>query len=315
MARWILKAAIQKALSGLPSSHALNRIFQDRFTGSLDLTPTRLSDQLSRAARHLQAYLKIHGRLPGTVLEVGTGWFPVIPLGLHLCGCGQIYSIDRTQLMRRADVQRTLGAVTALHREGRLLEVLPDFQPDRVARLAEMAQDLERATTRDDGDAAIILKRFDIHYQASHLEALALREGSVDLALTNSVLEHLRLEQIELLLTELRRLSARSGVASHFIDLGDHYAVFDRRVDVYNFLKFPDPVWSLINSRLHFQNRLRISDYRRIFETTRWRIVEEASQRGTQADLAPIRLSSRFRAYRPEDVLVYRSWVTVRPET
>ncbi|MCI0656019.1 MAG: hypothetical protein L0170_02995 [Acidobacteria bacterium] len=313
MAPWVVKAAIQKALSGLPSSHRLNRVLQDRLTGSLDLSLTRVSDQLRRAARHLQAYRKVHGRVPGTVLEVGTGWFPVIPLGLHLCGCPEIHTVDRTQLMRREDVQRTLSAVAALHREGRLSEALPEFQDDRAARLAEMARELERPGKQIDEDAALLLKRFGIHYEASSLEALALSEGSVDLALTNSVLEHLRLAEIELLLRELRRLSAASGVASHFIDLGDHYALFDRRVEVYNFLKFSDPVWSLINTRLHFQNRLRISDYRRLFEATSWRIVEEASQRGTQADLAPIRLAPRFRSYRLEDLLVYRSWVTLAP--
>jgi len=68
MASWILKAAIQKVLSGLPAAHHLNRVFQDRLTGSLDLTPDRLLDQLRRGARHLWAYRKLHGRLPGKVL-------------------------------------------------------------------------------------------------------------------------------------------------------------------------------------------------------------------------------------------------------
>jgi len=313
MASWILKAAIQKVLSGLPAAHHLNRVFQDRLTGSLDLTPDRLLDQLRRGARHLWAYRKLHGRLPGKVLEVGTGWFPVIPLGLHLCGCGEIDTVDRTALMRREDVLRTLRALADLFRAGRLSEALPEFQPERAARLAEMTQDLNRAARPGDDDPALILQRFGIRYQTSDLEALGIAEGSVDLALTNSVLEHLREKELEVLFRTLRRLVSGSGVASHFIDLGDHYAVFDRSVEVYNFLKFYGPVWSLVNSSLHFQNRLRISDYRRLFGATGWRIVEEASQRGTQGDLAPLSLSPRFRAYRLEDLLVYRSWITLQP--
>jgi len=315
MASWILKAAIQKVLSGLPAAHHLNRVFQDRLTGSLDLTPDRLLDQLRRGARHLWAYRKMHGRLPDKVLEVGTGWFPVVPLGLHLCGCGEIDTVDRTALMRREDVLRTLRALAELIRVGRLSEALPEFQPERAARLVEMSQDLDRRESQDDGEAARILPHFGIRYQTSDLEALGIAEGSVDLALTNSVLEHLREKELEVLFQTLRRLVSGSGVANHFIDLGDHYAVFDRSVEVYNFLKFPDPAWSLINSRLHFQNRLRISDYRQLFEATGWRIVEEDSQRGTPADLAPISLSPRFRAYRLEDLLVYRSWVTLQPRT
>ena len=313
MASWILKAATQKALSGFPASHTLNRFFQNRLTGTLDLTPDRLLDQLRRGARHLQAYRKIRGRLPGTVLEVGTGWFPVIPLGLHLCGCEEIYTLDRTALMRHDDLTRTLSAVAALHREGRLAEALPDVQPDRAARLSRTAEDLERSAKRNATDLATVLRGFGIHYQVGTLDAMPFQEGRVDLSLSNSVLEHLRAAEIESLLGGLRRLSAASGVASHFIDCGDHYAVFDRRVEVYNFLKFSDTVWSLINSRLHYQSRLRISDYRRLFEATGWRIVEEASQRGTLAALAPTSLSPRFQAYRLEDLLVYRSWVTLEP--
>ena len=313
MASWILKAAIQKALSGLPASHTLNRVFQERLTRSLDLTPDRLLDQLRRGARHLRAYRKINGRLPGRVLEVGTGWFPVIPLGLHLCGCGEIDTVDRAALMRRKDVLRTLSALTELFLAGRLSEALPEFNPDRAARLADRSRDLNRAAERDDAEVPLILRQFGVRYETPDLTALGLPEKSVDLVLTNSVLEHLKEGEIELLLKGLRRLIAGSGVASHFIDLGDHYAVFDRRVEVYNFLKFSDAFWSLVNSDLHFQNRLRISDYRRLFEATGWRIAEEASQRGTQADLAPISLSPRFRVYRPEDLLVYRSWVTVQP--
>jgi hypothetical protein len=308
MASWILKAVVQKTLSLFPNSHVWNRVLQERLTGSLRLSQDRVADQFRRCARHLDSYVRLRGAVPQTVLEVGTGWMPILPLGFSLCGCREVWSVDRVSLMRPSDVENTLRMTTELHRAGRLAPMLPRLQGDRVSHLLD-------ATRPGDGrDPIETLERLGIHCRIAELSRLPVGEGSVDLAVSNSVLEHLRQGEIEALFRQIRRLVARDGVTSHFIDLADHYANFDRRLDVYNFFKFPEPVWALINSSLHYQNRLRISDYRRLFTQTGWRIVGESSERGTESDLEPIPLARRFRRYAREDLLVYRSWITGSPE-
>jgi hypothetical protein len=52
---------------------------------------------------------------------------------------------------------------------------------------------------------------------------------------------------------------------SHSIDLQDHYSFFDSSVSPYNFLRYGDRRWAIINSSLHYQNRLRARDYRELF--------------------------------------------------
>jgi hypothetical protein len=302
---WILKAAIQKALSPLPAGHALNRLFQVRVTGSLDLTGDRTSAQMGRCARHLEAYAGSAGRIPHRVLEVGTGWHPLLPIGFHLCGCGEIRTVDRAPLLTRSLIRRTLEAVARKIRDGSLRALLPRLVPERAAGLLESLERLKAARGRG------ALEPLGISYQIVGRAGLAV--GAADLVVTNSVLEHLEEQELRALLGDLRRAIVPDGVASHFVDLGDHYAVFDRSIDVYNFLRFSDRAWGLINSRLHHQSRLRISDYRRSLTEAGWSLREESSQRGTVADLEKIPLAPRVRRYSLEDLLVYRSWIRAVP--
>lgn len=309
MPSWVLKAATQKILSALPAAHALNRFFQKRVTRSLDLTDDRLTAQLGRCARHLEAYVGLRGRIPDTVLEVGTGWLPILPLGFHLCGCREIWTVDRVPLMTAVEARRTVVRLASLIRSGQLVKVLPRVIAEREERTLAVAERASGAAPE------AILEPLGIRVVVGEASGLPLGSASADLTVTNSVLEHLEEPEIEDLLRGMRRAVAPAGVASHFIDLGDHYAVFDRRIDVYNFLKFTDRTWNLVNSRVHRQNRLRISDYRRLLTSTGWSIVEESSQRGTPADLGPIPLAPRFRNYALDDLLVYRSWIAAQPRS
>jgi SAM-dependent methyltransferase len=302
---WVLKAAVQKLLSPLPGAHRLNRALQAHVTRTLDLTSDRVAAQMGRCARHLEAYVSTRGRTPGRVLEVGTGWHPLLPLGFHLCGCDEIRTVDRVALLTSWTIREALDAVAAGIAAGTLAAALPRLVPGRAARLTQGLRDLRSASGTE------ALERLGIRYQVG--EASILPAGSADLVVTNSVLEHLEERELRALLRELRRIVATGGVASHFVDLGDHYATFDRRIDVYNFLKFRTGTWKLVNSRLHFQSRLRIGDYRRLLAETGWTLLEETSQRGTAADLARIRLAAEFTRHSLDDLLVYRSWIRAMP--
>jgi SAM-dependent methyltransferase len=304
---WVLKAAAQKLMSALPGAHALNGVLQARITRSLDLTSERVFAQMGRCARHLEAYSGASGRIPGRVLEVGTGWHPILPLGLHLCGCSEIRTLDRVALVTRRRLHAALEAVAAGLREGALGSILPRLDPARAERLLERLPDLRSASV------TAALEALGIRYLVG--TGTDLPPGSADLVVTNSVLEHLSEGDLRALLIRLRRVVAPDGVASHFVDLGDHYAVFDRRIGVYNFLKFSDLTWRLVNSRLHLQSRLRIHDYRRLLAETGWDVREEASQRGTPAELEEILLAPRFHRVPTLDLLVYRSWIRAVPSS
>ena len=59
---------------------------------------------------------------------------------------------------------------------------------------------------------------------------------------------------------------AQAGwAAERSIDKG-HYSCFDGTIGPYNFLRFSDELWGLVSPGLHYQNRLRRSDYLRLLE-------------------------------------------------
>jgi len=87
----------------------------------------------------------------------------------------------------------------------------------------------------------------------------------------------------------------------------DHYSYFDRRVSVYNFLRYSENVWKLFNPSLHFQNRLRHCDYSRMFHDERFAIVAEHCCSVSEEDLTKlgrITVDDRFKAYSLQELAV-----------
>src|SRR4051794_17246285 len=103
MARWLAKAALQRAIGILPRKHFWNTQFQRYVTRSMGLTDARLEGRLSRAERHLASYRRFadgaQEQGPASALELGTGWYPIVPLALFLCGVGKVWTYDIAPLL------------------------------------------------------------------------------------------------------------------------------------------------------------------------------------------------------------------------
>jgi hypothetical protein len=96
----------------------------------------------------------------------------------------------------------------------------------------------------------------------------------------------------------------------------DHYSYFDSSLSPYNFLTISDRRWSLVNSSLHYQNRLRRSDYLRLFEEAGFDVVRESAVGPTAAELELLRrlaLEPRFRSYALEDLGAKSLALVARP--
>jgi hypothetical protein len=97
------------------------------------------------------------------------------------------------------------------------------------------------------------------------------------------------------------------------IDLSDHYSHFDHRLTPYNFLRYSAASWRLFNNDLHYQNRLRVSDYREIHELTGFKILYERDE-PLETDLIDrIALAPEFQHYDRQDLIVTRSWIVSCP--
>jgi hypothetical protein len=99
----------------------------------------------------------------------------------------------------------------------------------------------------------------------------------------------------------------------HYIDLADHYAGFDARITAYNFLRFSDRTWRWYNNKLHYQNRLRVNDYRALHEAAGWHVTAEKNGSKPVEDLRSVPLDERWRDYSDVDLRVCKSLMTSRP--
>lgn len=295
---WMLKAAIQKAISLGPASHRVNELFQRHVTGGVKLDDRFLDDRLTHLRNHLEGYREISGRpVPRSTLELGTGWFPVVPLGLYLAGADAVHTIDVAPLATADRVRATIDALVRLHRSGRLGEYAV-ARPERLFALEQLAREGEGLS----GPA--MLGRIGVRTVIADARELPLPGGAIDLLHSNNTLEHIPPVVLAGILTEFARVAAPGSVQSHFIDMSDHFAHLDRSITIYNHLRFSDRSWRLIDNAVQPQNRLRFGDYLRMWEELGLPVTREFHRPGDLEALAATPLHPRYRDRDPAELAV-----------
>lgn len=306
MRHWMLKAMVQGMLSLLPGSHTWNSLLQRFVTKRLVLTPKRFERKILQCRKHLERSRAASGR-PGssfTVLELGTGWYPIIPIAMRLCGASIVWTVDIVSLLSPERLRQAIGFFVEYDRTGRLDELLPGVRRERVAELKTLL-----TTARESRSVSGTLERINVRPLVCDVHSANLDRGAVEFFISNCVLEHIPREEIISIFSTFRRLAAPSAVMSHLIDMSDHYADFDSSITPFNFLKYSERAWRWFNNRLHFQNRLRITDHRKIHEGAGFAILGEYNVQGSEAALDSVRLAGEFRDYPREDLRVTQGWL------
>jgi SAM-dependent methyltransferase len=279
------KAALQRGLGLLPQGERLNYLFQRHVARSLPGGEPAVRRKFARALQHLRAYEE-HGpgrpRGEAVFYEFGAGWDLAIPLSYAALGVGRQVLVDIRPSARVELVNDTLALLGRLWDE---LEAEADRELRKLGGRVSSIAELE--------------ERLGIAYLAPRdARGTGLPGESVDFATSTDTCEHIPEDDLAQIFRECRRLLRPAGAISCRIDLQDHYAYFDARLSRYNFLRFSDRAWGLVNSPLHFQNRLREPDYRRLVETAGLEVVSWVpsgpSAEGL-AELEAMELAPRFR--------------------
>jgi SAM-dependent methyltransferase len=302
--RWLAKAALQKAMSALPRAEGANYLFQRHVARSLPAPEKALQQKFARAARHVEAYA-VHGppRPLGEAVfyEFGAGWDLAVPLAYWCLGVERQVLVDLRPNLRFELVNVTL---------------------ERLQRLAaELGREAGHETRVPDaatiGSAQELEQRFGILYLAPRdARDSGLEPGSVDFVSSTNTLEHVPDRDIVPLLAECRRLLRPDGALSSRIDLRDHFAYFDRDLSHYNFLRYSDKAWEVLNSSVLYQNRMRRPDYLRAFREAGLTILSEDAAQPNEAELEGLRsqkVAARFRAYALDDLGVQSLALVARP--
>jgi hypothetical protein len=304
MPHWLLKASTQKVISWLPRSNSLNYAFQKYVTKTVQLRPEWFDHKIDQAARHLRNWNNAeHQDRPRRALELGTGWHPVVPLALGLAGVDEVLSVDRSRLVRAANVGAVLRTFIEAADDGRLPQRLMVLRPDRLEIMRSLAAYPEVAPAR--------LVDAGVTFLVGDARSTGLPAASIDLFTSNNTLEHIPPDVLLDILLEMRRLAAHGAILSHFVDLSDHYSHFDSSLSPYNFLRYSESQWRLLNNGVMFQNRLRVSGYRRLFSAAGLDLVNEDGYTPQPvADVGELRLSAALRSQPPDEVLVTQAWFT-----
>jgi SAM-dependent methyltransferase len=258
---------VQDVLSVVPKGEALNYLLQRHVTHGLPAPDGLFRMHVDEAERHLRVLREQGGEL-GVLYEFGAGWDLIGPL-----------------LMAREGIER---------------QILVDIR--RNVRMSLVQDTLRRLGMRE----TTTLEALGIEYLAPRdARDTGLPAHSVDAVTSTFTLEHIPAADIAAILRESRRILRPGGLVSCAVDMKDHYSYFDGRLGPYHFLTVPDNRWRLVNPPLHHQNRLRLSDYRRLFQEAGLTIVDEEVRRPTDAQreaLAALELAPRFKGRPLEDL-------------
>lgn len=243
--------------------------------------------------------LSLAGDVRGkNVLEIGTGWQPMIPILFSLSGA-TVFLTDLYPLMRPETFRAALEAI----RENR----------DEIARHLHLAPVQIDHAARDcrNEDMAERLNELRLNYLAPcDCRHLALETGSMDIVMSRAVLEHVPPPVIAAIFQEAHRLLRSGGTMLHLVDPSDHWSHRDKRITAINFLRYPDWLFRLtcINPQ-NYQNRLRHSQYRSLLEQAGFTLTSEEQTVDPQslAALKTIPLAPRFRAFAPDDLATVES--------
>ena len=292
---WRIKGIVQGVLSMAPGGRALNDYLQ-RTLGSLRDFETNVDFKVTGDWLVFASYLQELGLRPEGLdfLEIGTGWYPTLPVCFHLAGARSCQSFDLTRHLSWGMTSRML----------RRLEVhLPAIAAASGRSPASVAAAYNRLLNCRSVDD--LLLQSNIRYFApADARHTGLADASVDVAFSNSVLEHVPPDVILGLMRESRRVLRPGGIGMHGANCGDHYAYFDKRITMLNYLTYSDDQWKLWNNDLLYQNRLRPCDFVRLAEEAGLKTLFARSGPAPEllTRLPEIDLSPEFLAYPPEQL-------------
>jgi hypothetical protein len=304
--KWALKAIVQKTISWLPFKHRINFLFQKYVTKGVYLTNEYFEDRILHAIHHLKGYQKLTGKeFPSKMLELGTGWYPVVPVTMFLCGSNEIHSIDIAELTNRNFLLTTLKKYTVYLSDPEKKHLFKDL-PLQNERLKIFNEALANDETLSLSEIFSVLQ---LNCKVTDARKTNYPDGYFDLVTSNNTFEHIYPDVLKDILIEFKRITnPKDGVMSHFIDLSDHFAHFDKSITVYNFLKFSDSEWKWIDNSIQPMNRLRIPDYLKIYKELKIPVSEMLNREGIVEEMKSVGISDKYKKYSWEELAVSHSY-------
>jgi SAM-dependent methyltransferase len=295
--KWQTKSSVLRALDMLPSGgDNLHYFLQRNITRSLPRSIQQILKYAASHRRHIEAFRSRGIELSnGLLMSFGAGWDLFENIVFYGYGINRQIVLDIKPLARI----ELIDGIAAYLSENPLEGAAP--RP-----FAPLGGDLKGG----------LLRHYGINYLApTDARATTLAPGSVDMIATTNTLEHIPKDVIADIMKECRRLIAPHGVVSMTVDYSDHFAHADPSITVYNFLSIEAEKWRRHNVDRHFQNRLRHSDYVRLFQEAAFKIVTQEPIRPPdwKSLLERQTIVREFQGYEAEDLAAVSGYFMLVP--
>ncbi len=261
--RWWVNAAIQGTLARIPGGDTLRIFLRERFG---ELRHLERSSRFENARVLLsKACQSLGGIEERRVVELGTGWIPVVPLAFLLCGA-HLKTFDIVKLVRPRYIRRMLKEMQ---------HHLTDYASAANIDPADIQRRFQRIEHLDDFEE-IARDLGGAYHAPCDTARLPLSDESVDLVVSNLVLQCVPQDVLAGLLKEIERILKPDGVAVHRMSLNDEYAREDPHRNHLEYLRYSETTWNRwFNHKMKHLNRLRCSQFRERFRQSGMEIIDE----------------------------------------
>jgi SAM-dependent methyltransferase len=228
------------------------------------------------------------------LMEIGTGWHPVLPLCFILAGARSIATFDIVRLLSKTETFRLLDSLE-MH-----VTKIAELAGENTATIQARLMELRQSRNLDD-----LLSNSHIEYYApADGRSTGLEPDSVDLVYSNSVLEHVPREVIRGLMVESFRVLKPGGLVLHNVGCNDHYAFFDKSISFVNFLQYGEREWRLWNNPIQYQNRLRAPEFVELALQAGFEVINKKThvRPGTMEALAHMHIAPQFDRFSRDDL-------------
>ena len=301
---WKVKAVVQKGISFLPMKEKINFWFQKNITKGVALTDEHFGYKITHAKDHLR-FFKEYSNVKlneCNVLELGTGWYPIVPIALFLSDVNFINSLDLRNWMTKENFKMACNKFIDWRQRGKLQKVIQNINEEKWEIIKVLSNDKQY-------DLEFMCQQINLKRWIGDARRTEFNKNSIQFICSNNTIQHISKDILTDILKEFKRIISPEGVMSHFIDMTDHFAHFDKSISIYNFLRFSDQTWNLIDNSIAPQNRMRFIDYKELYKKLSIPITYEEVTKGNIETLKEIPLNPKFKRYRLEDLAISHGYI------
>jgi len=193
------------------------------------------------------------------LLEIGTGWHPLMPAFLYGLGAKKIIMTDIQPHIQPRYVRQTL-----------------DYLQTHVAQLSDLTAIPANILQRRWQNLAFLGDNWQtvwanagIHYHITDDLSQTTAKHSMDVIYSNSCLSYVPAPILKHLFKQSHDLLDEHGWLMHNVMPYDDYSSTDTEIDALNFLRYDHDRWEKQgNCALHYQNRYRPYQYKQLLDET-----------------------------------------------